>query len=84
MSSELCLCSGSGLFSFHITTTACVRFVAKPDSPCIYMEGNSGPDGCAIFYRGDKFSCESWHSRVLQVWRVESNQVSWDWRGAAT
>jgi len=51
------------------------KFVAKPDSPCIYMEGNSGPDGCAIFYRGDKFSCESWHSRVLQVWRVESNQV---------
>ena len=48
------------------------------------MEGNSGPDGCAIFYRGDKFSCESWHSRVLQVWRVESNQVSWDWRGAVT
>ena len=56
-----------------------IRFVAKPDSPCIYMEGNSGPDGCAIFYRGDKFSCESWHSRVLQVWRVESNQVSCDW-----
>ena len=21
------------------------RFLAKPDSPCIYMEGNTGPDG---------------------------------------
>jgi len=51
------------------------KFVPKPDSPCIYMEGNSGPDGCAIFYRGDKFRPVSWHSRVLQVWRVESNQV---------
>ena len=29
-----------------------LRFVPKPDSPCIYMEGNTGPDGCAIFYRG--------------------------------
>ena len=75
----------SVLFPHHYYCMChCVRFVAKPDSPCIYMEGNSGPDGCAIFYRGDKFSCESWHSRVLQVWRVESNQVSWDWRGAVT
>ena len=24
---------------------------------------------------GDKFRLVSWHSRVLQVWRVESNQV---------
>ena len=24
---------------------------------------------------GDKFRPVSWHSRVLQVWRVESNQV---------
>jgi len=51
------------------------KFVPKPDSPCIYMEGNTGPDGCAIFYKGDRFRLVSWHSRVLQVWRVESNQV---------
>ena len=24
---------------------------------------------------GDRFRLVSWHSRVLQVWRVESNQV---------
>jgi len=52
------------------------KFVAKPDSPCIYMEGNTGPDGCAVFYKEAKFSLVSWHSRVLQVWRVESNQVA--------
>jgi len=51
------------------------KFVPKPDSPCIYMEGNTGPDGCAVFYKEDKFNLVSWQSRVLQVWRVESNQV---------
>lgn len=39
------------------------------------MEGNTGPDGCAVFYKEDKFNLVSWQSRVLQVWRVESNQV---------
>ena len=34
------------------------RFVAKPDSPCLYVANNNGPDGCAIFYRADTFSCE--------------------------
>ena len=49
--------------------------MSKPDSPCIYMDGNTGPDGCAVFYKEDKFNLVSWQSRVLQVWRVESNQV---------
>ena len=34
------------------------RFVAKPDSPCLYVEDNNGPDGCALFYRTEKFVCE--------------------------
>ena len=33
-------------------------FVAKPDSPCLYVANNNGPDGCAIFYRADKFHCD--------------------------
>ena len=33
-------------------------FVAKPDSPCLYVANNNGPDGCAIFYREDKFHCD--------------------------
>ena len=53
----------------------CGKFLAKPDSPCIYMEGNTGPDGCAIFYKRAKFSLVGWVWRVLEVWRVESNQV---------
>merc|ERR1719244_1140600 len=27
----------------------------KPDSPCIYLEDNNGPDGCAIFFKSDQF-----------------------------
>ena len=32
-------------------------FKPKPSSPCLSVEGNSGPDGCALFYKTDKFSC---------------------------
>jgi nocturnin len=27
------------------------HFLPKPDSPCLYLDDNSGPDGCAIFYK---------------------------------
>ncbi|XP_048756642.2 nocturnin-like isoform X2 [Ostrea edulis] len=30
------------------------RWVQKPHSPCMEMEGNMGPDGCALFYLKDK------------------------------
>jgi len=51
------------------------RFVPKPDSPCIYLESNNGPDGCAIFFRNDKFELLGEGSKVLEVWKVQSNQV---------
>jgi hypothetical protein len=51
------------------------RFRGKPDSPCLYLPGNNGPDGCAIFVRRARFQILSEHSRVLEVWRVPSNQV---------
>jgi len=52
------------------------HFVPKPDSPCIYLPSNNGPDGCAIFYKQDKFDLLSGpNSRVVEVWRVQSNQV---------
>jgi len=51
------------------------RFVQKPDSPCLYLDSNNGPDGCAIFYKKDKFEMISKSSRVLKVWGVASNQV---------
>lgn len=51
------------------------RFVPKPDSPCIYLADNNGPDGCAIFVRDAKFDIMDVGSRILEVWRVQSNQV---------
>lgn len=32
-------------------------FKPKPSSPCLEVEGNSGPDGCALFYKSEKYSC---------------------------
>lgn len=50
-------------------------FFPKPDSPCLYINGNNGPDGCAIFYRQNKFDLLKKESRILELWRVQSNQV---------
>ena len=58
-----------------VTLFIVLRFVPKPDSPCIYLESNNGPDGCAIFYKDDKLELLSEASKVLEVWRVQSNQV---------
>lgn len=51
------------------------HFTPKPDSPCLYLANNAGPDGCAIFYKKDKFDLCKLDSRVIEVWRVQSNQV---------
>lgn len=51
------------------------HFTPKPDSPCLYLPNNSGPDGCAIFYKKDKFDLVNLDSRILEVWKVQSNQV---------
>ncbi|XP_046866568.1 nocturnin isoform X2 [Drosophila willistoni] len=51
-------------------------FFPKPDSPCLYIEQNNGPDGCAIFYKRDKFQLMGYDTRILEVWRVQSNQVA--------
>lgn len=32
-------------------------FKPKLSSPCLSVDGNSGPDGCALFYNVNKFSC---------------------------
>lgn len=50
-------------------------FYPKPDSPCVYVSGNNGPDGCAIFYNR-RFEMLSNCNRILQVWKIESNQVA--------
>ncbi|KAJ8936123.1 hypothetical protein NQ318_022205 [Aromia moschata] len=51
-------------------------FYPKPDSPCFYIHGNNGPDGCAIFYRKDKFELVKIETHVLEIWGVQSNQVA--------
>ena len=51
------------------------HFFPKPDSPCLYLPENSGPDGCAIFYKRNKFDLQKVDSRVIEVWCVQSNQV---------
>ena len=51
------------------------RHLHKPDSPCLYLPHNNGPDGCALFYNAAKFELISWVTRVLRVWDVPSNQV---------
>jgi nocturnin len=52
------------------------HFKPKPDSPCLHLSGNTGPDGCAIFYKTDKFELKKLESRVLEIWGVPSNQVA--------
>jgi len=51
------------------------RFCPKPDSACYYVPDNSGPDGCAVLYREDKFSLLSVEKKVLTAWQSETNQV---------
>ncbi|XP_043189108.1 nocturnin-like isoform X2 [Amphibalanus amphitrite] len=50
-------------------------FFEKPDSPCIYIKGNNGPDGCALFFRNERFELVRTETRVIEVWKVQSNQV---------
>ncbi|KAG4071499.1 hypothetical protein HA402_011653 [Bradysia odoriphaga] len=51
-------------------------FYPKPDSPCLYISENNGPDGCAIFFKKNKFELVNYDTRILEVWRVQSNQVA--------
>ncbi|KAG8232036.1 hypothetical protein J437_LFUL012060 [Ladona fulva] len=67
-------------FGFLYKALSCVgyagTFFPKPDSPCLYVPGNNGPDGCAIFFKSEKFQLMSIDTRILEVWRVQSNQVA--------
>lgn len=51
-------------------------FFPKPDSPCLYINDNNGPDGCAVFYKKDRLELINHFTRILEVWRVQSNQVA--------
>ncbi|XP_076352235.1 nocturnin-like isoform X2 [Tachypleus tridentatus] len=51
-------------------------FFPKPDSPCCYVRGNNGPDGCAIFYNTNKYELLRTETRILEVCTCQSNQVA--------
>ncbi|KAK7087030.1 Nocturnin [Halocaridina rubra] len=51
-------------------------FMPKPESPCLFLPNNNGPDGCAVFWDDSKFKLVSKQTRVVEVWHVQSNQVS--------
>lgn len=51
-------------------------FKPKPDSPCVYEEGNIGPDGCAIFYDTSRVTLSQSDSFGLKEDGHPSNQVS--------
>ena len=50
-------------------------FFPKPDSPCLYVKENNGPDGCAIFYSKNRFKELRSQTTILPVWTINSNQV---------
>ena len=48
-------------------------FKPKKYSPCLEVEGNNGPDGCALFYNTEAFSCLEKHEIVLRNNEKEPN-----------
>ncbi|XP_041845352.1 nocturnin [Melanotaenia boesemani] len=51
-------------------------FLAKPWSPCLDVEQNNGPDGCALFYRRSRFTLESTSRLRLSAMMLPTNQVA--------
>ena len=54
-------------FQSNLSRLGYVGFhVPKPSSPCLRMTGNIGPDGNAVFVRGDRFEIITRGSEVLK------------------
>ncbi|XP_022612849.1 nocturnin isoform X1 [Seriola dumerili] len=51
-------------------------FLAKPWSPCLDVEQNNGPDGCALFYRHSRFSLQATAHLRLSAMMLPTNQVA--------
>ena len=52
-------------------------FHPKTHSPCLNMDGNNGPDGCALFYRSSVFDMRSERKIVLEDANgKQTNQVA--------
>ncbi|KAK2903746.1 nocturnin isoform X2 [Channa argus] len=51
-------------------------FLAKPWSPCLDVEQNNGPDGCAMFFRRSRFSLHGLAHLRLSAMMLPTNQVA--------
>ncbi|XP_071314757.1 nocturnin [Trachinotus anak] len=51
-------------------------FLPKPWSPCLDVEQNNGPDGCALFYRHSRFSLQATAHLRLSAMMLPTNQVA--------
>lgn len=52
------------------------HFCPKPWSPCLDVEGNNGPDGCALFYDQSQFEFLDSVNIRLSAMRIPTNQVA--------
>ncbi|XP_041943963.1 nocturnin isoform X1 [Alosa sapidissima] len=51
-------------------------FCPKPWSPCLDVVNNNGPDGCALFFRGDRFQLLGTVHLQLAAMKLKTNQVA--------
>ncbi|KAG7461641.1 hypothetical protein MATL_G00193280 [Megalops atlanticus] len=51
-------------------------FCPKPWSPCLDVERNNGPDGCALFFRRDRFELLETANLRLVAAMLKTNQVA--------
>ncbi|XP_029449915.1 nocturnin isoform X2 [Rhinatrema bivittatum] len=51
-------------------------FLPKPWSPCLEVECNNGPDGCALFFLQDRFQLVSSSKLRLTARTLQTNQVA--------
>ncbi|XP_062991799.1 nocturnin isoform X2 [Elgaria multicarinata webbii] len=51
-------------------------FFPKPWSPCLDVECNNGPDGCALFFLKDRFSLINSTNIRLTAMKLKTNQVA--------
>lgn len=51
-------------------------FLPKPWSPCLDVQHNNGPDGCALFFLKDRFQLVSSNNIRLTALSLKTNQVA--------
>ncbi|XP_068606786.1 nocturnin-like [Brachionichthys hirsutus] len=52
------------------------NFCPKPWSPCLGVEGNNGPDGCALFFNRTRFELLDSVNVRLSAMKIPTNQVA--------